>query len=230
MHPVKVSEGRYLGKFTFPSNASGLNFCCWVLPFVIVKVEDPKMPEMIVARTKLANVDDRTLEKSKAEYQKLQAHGSQKSSKASGRNRGDVGVAVEALSSQIRAKIKALVKHQGGTPHDRLMQIFAGFDSNSDGNIDKAEMSLGCRRLGVIITEAELDLIWPYFDTDDSGEVDFGEFWEFVQKSGAKGLAHRARAKELHESELKTSVKLRKRRIRQKTRYVGAKHRRTCHL
>ena len=103
------------------------------------------------------------------------------------------------------------------------MQIFAEFDSNGDGNIDKDEMSIGCRKLGVIITEAELDLIWPYFDTDDSGEVDFGEFWEFIQKSGAKGAAHRARAKELHETELKTSVKLRRRRIRQKTRYVGAK-------
>ena len=56
-------------------------------------------------------------------------------------------------------------------PHSNLDPCNSGlvFTSNTsdDGAISKDEFEQGLKRLGVKISKAECDLIWPYFDTDN---------------------------------------------------------------
>ena len=87
-----------------------------------------------------------------------------------GNNRSDVGLAVQGLSSQVRAALKAAVAKSN------TKAVFAAFDEDGGGTIDKEEFRKGLQKIGVQMSESEIDLVWPFFDMDGSGDISLKEF------------------------------------------------------
>jgi hypothetical protein len=78
---------------------------------------------------------------------------------STGNNRSNVGLATQALSSQIRGAIRREAKRRGGNK-DGVQAVFQTFDMDDDGTINKMEFEAGCRKLKVLISSTEIDLIW----------------------------------------------------------------------
>lgn len=74
------------------------------------------------------------------------------------------------------------------TLEDRqLKQLFAEFDLDRSGELDREEIAQVISRMGTHATEAELDAAMVEMDADGSGEVDFDEFRAWFKQS--KGSA-----------------------------------------
>jgi Ca2+-binding EF-hand superfamily protein len=59
---------------------------------------------------------------------------------------------------------------------EELQEIFAHFDSNDDGRIDRAEFKRLMDALCSDMPEEELDIGFDVIDADDAGAIDFNEF------------------------------------------------------
>jgi len=62
------------------------------------------------------------------------------------------------------------------------VELFNEIDDNGDGILTRGEMSAALRRLGCKLHPAELDAICRMFDVDNSGSVDFAEFYSVLKR------------------------------------------------
>jgi|EP01049_Picozoa_sp_SAG25_P007114 hypothetical protein len=66
---------------------------------------------------------------------------------------------------------------KGGERDDNeVWELFQQFDVDGSGSVDAEEISALCRRLGVEMSEEQLDAAMLSMDKDGSGEVDYNEF------------------------------------------------------
>ena len=86
----------------------------------------------------------------------------------SGRNRSSTKVSMQSLVMQVRATVRRHSENprQIGRPVDGVAKIFQMMDRDSNGDIDKDEMLAGLKRLGIVVSAADLSLIWPLLDAD----------------------------------------------------------------
>ena len=61
----------------------------------------------------------------------------------------------------------------------RLGQVFSHFDLDNSGEINVSELGTVFQKLGVTLSERELQMIISQADKDANGEVNFTEFCEF---------------------------------------------------
>jgi Ca2+-binding EF-hand superfamily protein len=92
-------------------------------------------------------------------------------------NRSDVSLTLLTLSAQIRAAVKNAT-HNGTT----LRALFAKFDLDGNGTLSKSELKAGCLDLNIKLSDVEIELVWPYFDKDNSGSIDVDEFFGFAER------------------------------------------------
>lgn len=100
---------------------------------------------------------------------------------------------LEALLSSIRIAVKAYGESANSPGHEngegdfeRARQVFIMFDLDQNGAIEKSEFLVGCIQLGIQITKAEMDTLWPMLDVDMSGEIDIDEFLTMVKTGDRK--------------------------------------------
>ena len=138
-----------------------------------------------------------------------------------GMNRSNVKIAISSLSSQIRKAIRKSTKANNGDHLAAVKTMFACFDANADGQIDQEEFLNRCHDFGVSISSKEVELVWPSFDTDGSGNLSFTEMLSILKYKNVKGTT--AGQKALAEREDHRATKrLRRKRITEKTRFRKA--------
>ena len=57
-----------------------------------------------------------------------------------------------------------------------VMRVLKIMDDNGDGKLDKSELKWGLKDYGIVLSNAELDHVFSYFDRDRSGTIDRDEF------------------------------------------------------
>eukprot|EP01025_Chloroclados_australasicus_P014000 TRINITY_DN1654_c0_g2_i3.p1 TRINITY_DN1654_c0_g2~~TRINITY_DN1654_c0_g2_i3.p1 ORF type:complete len:450 (-),score=53.30 TRINITY_DN1654_c0_g2_i3:410-1759(-) len=78
---------------------------------------------------------------------------------------------------------------------DQLRQLFSEIDSDGNGEINRAELIQGLRKLGYTITLEEATRIFDRFDVDNSGHIDFEEMatvmldWADIQQMGGQWMS-----------------------------------------
>jgi len=81
----------------------------------------------------------------------------------------------------IRKAFQAMIRHiKKKNLSD--MELFNEIDDNGDGILTRGEMSAALRKLGCKLLPAELDAICRMFDVDNSGSVDFAEFYSVLKR------------------------------------------------
>ena len=130
-----------------------------------------------------------------------------------------------ALMSQIRAACRTAQKRAAGDDerfeddiYDSLREIFAKFDVNGNGYIAKNEFLIACLTMGVSVTEAEVEQLWPLFDIDKSGELDVEEFINCIQQTdvSSRGEFYRTREQQ-HGHCVTIGAEMRRKRIKTKS-------------
>jgi Ca2+-binding EF-hand superfamily protein len=81
-----------------------------------------------------------------------------------------------SLSAAIRAKLVQTMEEKSLT----CEEVFALFDTDLGGTIDKQEFHQGLEELGMTLTDMELDCIWPLFNLDRDGTITVIEWEKFV--------------------------------------------------
>ena len=81
---------------------------------------------------------------------------------------------MSSLTSQVSAAFKRCLSD--GVD---IRSVFAKFDLDGSGAIDKHELLTGLHELKVKVTSKEVDLLLPLFDTDKNGDISFDEFFNF---------------------------------------------------
>merc|ERR1711871_543077 len=80
------------------------------------------------------------------------------------------------------------------------MKIFEGMDVDQSGEIDKEEMKVAMKSLGLSPSDGEIDELFDKFDTDRSGSIELVEFHtmllELMPTSFMRCMADRDRAAE----------------------------------
>jgi len=66
-----------------------------------------------------------------------------------------------------------------------VYNVFQMLDKNNSNTLDKAEISLLLRALGKMYTKAQLDEGWRKVDVDESGGIDFEEFYQWYNNMGS---------------------------------------------
>ena len=64
-----------------------------------------------------------------------------------------------------------------------MLDVFRSFDKNSDGTIDKSELTAVFVELGKKMPEAHIDRLMKIKDQDDSGSLDYVEFVDALSKA-----------------------------------------------
>jgi Ca2+-binding EF-hand superfamily protein len=187
----------------------------------LVILSDADATELVVRRKNIEVVKDYAAQ-AHIDFEARHRRDIDKSTHTStGNNRSSVKLAMTALSSQIRAAIKRESKAQDATGNG-LLSVFTAFDKDGSRTIDRPEFIDGCRTLNIRITDTEIDLIWPLFDSDGDGTVSADEFMSFMKKGGAKasdGHFSRIAKEKLESRAYMLSKHQRGDRIQQKTKY-----------
>ena len=76
---------------------------------------------------------------------------------------------------------------QGGVEGRRLKALFAEFDLDGSGELDREEIAALTEKMGTRFNDEELDEAMQDMDADGSGEVDFEEFQAWFEASKASG-------------------------------------------
>ncbi|KAM6214861.1 calmodulin-like protein 5 [Rhynchocyon petersi] len=73
--------------------------------------------------------------------------------------------------------LEAIAKRRGGLSSEKDMQAaFREFDENGDGHITVAELKQAMGKMGVKLSEEEVDQMIREADTDKDGQVNYEEF------------------------------------------------------
>eukprot|EP00947_MAST-08B_sp_MAST-8B-sp1_P005014 g5014.t1 len=62
-----------------------------------------------------------------------------------------------------------------------LEKVFDKWDRDGSGRVSKSEFGRGCEKLGLDLSEIELQRLMRRFDVDGDGKIDYGDFIDFVQ-------------------------------------------------
>lgn len=165
---------KYNGRLTRPRQMTNGSYLV-VIPASKADTDSDERTELVLTMKNLDAVPDlefAQLQKDK----KKEAVGSETSSGLGAAQ--SVRTKLESLTSQIRAKIKAI-----GTV-EQVRKVFSQFDSNRNGIIDREEFLVGCRDLEIQITRKEITMLWPLWDTDSNGGLDVDEFLMIAQRGG----------------------------------------------
>ena len=168
---------RFNGQMVLPRrNSSG---------FVVV-VNGSDVSELKVRRQHIEIFEDWN-EKAKMNRRRLnEAVSSSSSSSSTGRNRGNVASALTGLSAQVRSAFRVAAKRYGDEEKG-FKEVFKTFDADGNGEIDKTEFNDGLKTLGLRVSHAECELLWPFFDLDGSNGIDFEEMLAFIKRGGTAG-------------------------------------------
>ena len=66
-------------------------------------------------------------------------------------------------------------------------RVFAGFDTDKSGFIDKEELGKALKAMGIEIKKNTLDRFYDYIDSDKSGEISLVEFMTFYRMVKEEG-------------------------------------------
>jgi hypothetical protein len=83
-------------------------------------------------------------------------------------NRSNVMVAFESLCVELERRIRDehhKTQRRKSTSDDVRARLKA-IDFNGNGQIDVKELLIGCRELGIPMSLAELEMVWPLFKPD----------------------------------------------------------------
>lgn len=87
----------------------------------------------------------------------------------------------------------------GGDNSDELREVFAEFDSDGSGQLDRGEIADAMQKalgsVGKQIAEAELDEMIKEMDDDNSGEIGFDEFAQWWDSQGSSSSGNSKMAK-----------------------------------
>jgi Ca2+-binding EF-hand superfamily protein len=183
-------------------------------------------PEVRAAAAEAAKTEKALADGEKATKKKLRSAGIQIT------RRTNANDALESLASRLRAELKPSahaqeadrrknLKRAGDLSRiSQLKRAFLAMDTNGDKELNKDEFIAGCDVLGVKLSAADIELIWGYFDCDDSGTLDFEEFRSFIEARGLKGHERQAVVPIQRVKGIRTTKDMRKRRIQHKTDYA----------
>lgn len=90
-----------------------------------------------------------------------------------------------ALEAKVREKVRGIARQSQSDPVD-LRRAFKLFDASGSGKISRREFKQACDRLGLSLSEDELELMLKRFDTNGNGTVDYFEFCRFIEYDGAE--------------------------------------------
>ncbi|GBG34328.1 Calmodulin [Hondaea fermentalgiana] len=90
-----------------------------------------------------------------------------------------------ALEAKVRDKVRGVASRSRGGPVD-LKKAFALFDAGGHGKVSRRDFQQACDRLGLALSENELELLLQRFDTNGSGAVDYFEFSRFIEYDGTE--------------------------------------------
>jgi Ca2+-binding EF-hand superfamily protein len=129
-----------------------------------------------------------------------------------GNNRSSVKVAYQKFIQSFRKAINS----NPGSPK----QVLAEMDEDNNGVIDKTELLLGAHTLGIAITPAEMDMIWPIFGPFDiNGAIPVDRFIDSVVANKIKG--NRKAQKSSESTMVNLQIGHRKNRIAKKTQLAN---------
>ena len=83
-----------------------------------------------------------------------------------------------ALTFNIRTSVLAQLRKRRISPK----QSFQMFDTDNNSVIDKTEFFYGLQEIGVKISDAEMEQIWPLFNLDEEGTITNAEWMTFVNE------------------------------------------------
>jgi hypothetical protein len=104
----------------------------------------------------------------------------------------------ETLALSVVNRLVFFCKHccslRGPTMDDEglAMLVFADIDVDNSGALDKDELDMAARKLGVALTQREIDAGFAAMDNDGNGEVDFDEFFEWFKELKKKDRTERS--------------------------------------
>uniref|UniRef100_A0A7S1XQD9 EF-hand domain-containing protein n=1 Tax=Phaeomonas parva TaxID=124430 RepID=A0A7S1XQD9_9STRA len=86
---------------------------------------------------------------------------------------------VQAVEKRVR---EIMTKHKGMTPAlvDVYRKAFSVLDLDGGGSVERDELEYGLKAIGKEVNKEDMDVLLSQVDEDDSGEIDFAEFLEFM--------------------------------------------------
>ena len=81
--------------------------------------------------------------------------------------------------NQKQAKLEAMVQRPGGKRSGEVWTVFQAADADGGGTVDHGEIAGMCKKLGVRLTEEELDAAVRSMDGDGNGTVEYDEFYNW---------------------------------------------------
>ena len=99
-----------------------------------------------------------------------------------GRNRSSVRLAMEGIGAQVKAAFTRLrAEHSDSSDFAWIKKMFQEVDEDGNGLVDQHEFGKVLQeKMNVSISKSDLELIWPLFDKDNSGGLDYKEFFAVV--------------------------------------------------
>jgi len=82
-----------------------------------------------------------------------------------------------------RAFVRQYKKSVSGLTEVQIASKFHHFDSNGNGTLTPKELGKLISSLGIVMTDLEQQVLISKFDIDGDGEIDVGEFRQFVEKN-----------------------------------------------
>jgi Ca2+-binding EF-hand superfamily protein len=93
----------------------------------------------------------------------------------------------EAAVDEVMDKIRAVAKKN---KNFNLKLAFEKFDADASGDIERHELQLVLREMGIELSDNELDLVFARFDPDGGGSIEYEEFvWVFMNRRALKKAA-----------------------------------------
>lgn len=84
-------------------------------------------------------------------------------------------------ANEIKEGFRELAERPAYSLPQRVLEVFQLVDADGSGQLDEAELGVLLEKLHLDATEAEVAALHAHLDHDASGEVDFGEFYDWYQ-------------------------------------------------
>jgi Ca2+-binding EF-hand superfamily protein len=166
-------------------------------------------------------------------------------------NRSSARSAFLSTSAQIRSAVKAMMRNQTEQLYEHTVGISKGitnigadskktkstslraftanlfktFDANGDDTVDKAEFLNGLLKLSppIQLSKEELDLVFPLFDQNNDGSLNYKEFASIISKDDGKSNKYiMSKSTDFNSFVEITTINQRKQRIQSKTASLKA--------
>ena len=96
-------------------------------------------------------------------------------------------------AAEVPGRIKQLLERK----HERLMNIFAEWDTDGNGIVSRGEFCAALRRLGLDLSDGDLVWLFECFDEDGGGSIDAAEFAHLVHSAASSRALSSLRARTL---------------------------------